>query len=55
VDRLHEAGWAVEAHIHPGHRASQRVARAARLAPTGDVRGDGEMRWIRWPEPVEAR
>jgi RimJ/RimL family protein N-acetyltransferase len=55
VDRLHEAGWAVVAHIHPGHRASQRVARAAGLAPAGDVRCDGEMRWIRWPEPAEAR
>jgi len=49
VGLLHDAGWAVVAHIHPGHLASQRVARAAGLAPTGDVRGDGEMRWLRPP------
>ena len=55
VGRLREAGWAVVAHIHPGHLASQRVARAAGLVPTGDVRGDGEMRWIRRPGPAEAR
>jgi RimJ/RimL family protein N-acetyltransferase len=45
VGLLHEAGWTVVAHIHPGHVASQRVARAAGLAPTGEVREDGEMRW----------
>jgi RimJ/RimL family protein N-acetyltransferase len=55
VGRLHEAGWAVVAHIHPGHLASQRVARAAGLVPGGDVRGDGEVRWVRRPAPVEAR
>jgi RimJ/RimL family protein N-acetyltransferase len=55
VGLLHEAGSAVVAHIHPGHLASQRVARAAGLVPTGDVRGDGEVRWVRRPGPVEAR
>jgi RimJ/RimL family protein N-acetyltransferase len=47
VGLLHEAGWTVVAHIHPRHVASQRVARAAGLAPTGQVRDDGEMRWAR--------
>jgi len=47
VGLLHEAGWTVVAHIHPGHLASQRVARAAGLTPTGEVRDDGEMRWAR--------
>ena len=42
---LREAGWTVVAHIHPGHLASQRVARAAGLSPTSDVR-DGETRWV---------
>jgi RimJ/RimL family protein N-acetyltransferase len=46
VGLLHEAGWTVAAHIHPGHVASQRVARAAGLVPTGEVR-DGEIRWAR--------
>ena len=41
-------GWAVVAHIHPGHLASQRVARAAGLSPTGDVY-DGEVRWVSPP------
>ena len=45
---LHEDGWTVVAHIHPGHLASQRVARAAGLSPTSDVR-DGETRWVRLP------
>ena len=45
---LQEAGWTVVAHIHPGHLASQRVARAAGLAPTGEIR-DGEMRWVSLP------
>lgn len=45
---LQEAGWTVVAHIHPGHLASQRVARAAGLSPTTDVR-DGEMRWVGMP------
>ena len=45
---LQEAGWTVVAHIHPGHLASQRVARAAGLAPTGEVR-DGEIRWVSLP------
>jgi RimJ/RimL family protein N-acetyltransferase len=46
VGLLHAAGWAVVAYIHPGHLASQRVARAAGLAPAGEVR-DGELRWAR--------
>jgi RimJ/RimL family protein N-acetyltransferase len=41
---LREAGWAVIAHIHPAHLASQRVARAAGLSPTAEVH-DGEVRW----------
>ena len=45
VALLREAGWTVVAHIHPGHLASQRVARAAGLSPTSDVR-DGETRWV---------
>ncbi|MGZ4631078.1 MAG: GNAT family N-acetyltransferase [Actinomycetes bacterium] len=44
VARLAAAGWSVQAHIHPDHVASQRVARAAGLAPTGDV-VEGEVRW----------
>ena len=42
--RLREARWPVTAYIHPGHLASQHVARAAGLVPTGDIR-DGETRW----------
>jgi len=45
---LQEAGWTVVAHIHPGHLASQRVARAAGLSPTTGIR-DGEVRWIGMP------
>ena len=45
VAMLREAGWTVIAHIHPAHLASQRVARAAGLSPTGDV-DDGEVRWV---------
>ncbi len=45
---LREAGWTVVAHIHPGHVASQRVARAAGLSPATDV-CDGEMRWVSPP------
>jgi RimJ/RimL family protein N-acetyltransferase len=52
VALLREDGWTVAAHIHPGHLASQRVARAAGLSPTADVR-DGEVRWI--TPPAEAR
>ena len=48
---LQEAGWAVVAHIHPGHLASQQVARAAGLSPTADVR-DGETRWVSPPAAV---
>jgi RimJ/RimL family protein N-acetyltransferase len=42
---LQEADWAVVAHIHPDHLASQRVARAAGLSPTTGIR-DGETRWV---------
>ena len=45
VALLHEAGWTVVAHTHPGHLAPQRVARGAGLSPTADVR-DGEIRWV---------
>jgi len=45
VDRLRQAGWTVEAYIHPGHLASQRVAQAAGLCATGHV-VDGEIRWV---------
>lgn len=45
VASLQQDGWTVIAHIHPGHLASQGVARAAGLSPTGDVH-DGEVRWI---------
>ena len=48
VALLQAAGWTVVAHIHPGHLASQGVARAAGLSPTGDVH-DGEMRWVSSP------
>ena len=50
VIRLHDAGWPVVAYIHPGHRASQHVARAAGLSPSGDVH-DGEIRWTGRPVP----
>jgi RimJ/RimL family protein N-acetyltransferase len=48
VARLRAQGWAVMAHIHPGHLASQRVARAAGLSPTSEVH-DGEIRWVSPP------
>jgi RimJ/RimL family protein N-acetyltransferase len=48
VARLAAAGWTVTAHIHPAHLASQRVARAAGLSPTGEVQ-DGEIRWVSAP------
>ena len=51
VAMLRQDGWTVVAHIHPGHLASQRVARAAGLSPTSDVR-DGETRWISPPAPA---
>jgi RimJ/RimL family protein N-acetyltransferase len=44
VRHLRAAGWSVVAHVHPGHVASQRVAHAAGLRPTGDL-VDGEVRW----------
>jgi RimJ/RimL family protein N-acetyltransferase len=34
----------VVAHVHPDHHASAAVARAAGLAPTGELH-DGEVRW----------
>jgi RimJ/RimL family protein N-acetyltransferase len=36
------------AHVHPDHGASAVVARAAGLAPTGDMH-DGEQRWASHP------
>lgn len=48
VGVLQQAGWTVIAHIHPGHVASQRVAHAAGLSPTTDIR-DGEIRWVSHP------
>jgi RimJ/RimL family protein N-acetyltransferase len=48
VALLQAAGWTVVAHIHPGHLASQGVARAAGLSPTGDVH-DSEVRWVSSP------
>ena len=48
VAMLQEAGWTVVAHVHPGHLASQQVARAAGLSPTADI-CDGEVRWVRPP------
>jgi RimJ/RimL family protein N-acetyltransferase len=45
---LHGAGWTVVAHIHPGHLASQRVARTAGLSPTTEIH-DGEVRWVSRP------
>ena len=48
VTALHEAGWTVIAHIHPGHLASQQVARTAGLSPTTVVQ-DGETRWASPP------
>jgi RimJ/RimL family protein N-acetyltransferase len=53
VDRLHNAGWTVIAHIHPGHLASQGVARAAGLVPTSEVH-DGEIRWASAPATAPA-
>ena len=46
ADRLSESGWSVAAYIHPGHLASQHVARAAGMVRTDEAR-DGEQRWIR--------
>jgi RimJ/RimL family protein N-acetyltransferase len=48
VDMLRKAGWTVAAHIHPAHLASQRVARAAGLSPSEEIR-DGEVRWVTSP------
>jgi RimJ/RimL family protein N-acetyltransferase len=48
IERYVDAGWTAVAYIHPDHQASQRVARAAGLAPT-PVRIDGEVRWQRGP------
>ena len=50
VTALRQAGWTVVAHIHPGHHASQRVARAAELVPTAGT-CDGETRWAS-PRPA---
>jgi RimJ/RimL family protein N-acetyltransferase len=54
VALLQEAGWTVAAFIHPGHLASKRVARAAGLAPAGEVR-DGEIRWASPPAAAAKR
>jgi RimJ/RimL family protein N-acetyltransferase len=35
------------AHIHPSHEASERVAGAVGLAPTGSVDEDGEVIWAK--------
>lgn len=51
---LQAVGWPVTAYIHPGHLASQRVARAAGLAPSGGVR-DGEIRWAGPPPAAPSR
>jgi RimJ/RimL family protein N-acetyltransferase len=45
---LQRAGWAVMAHIHPRHLASQGVARAAGLSPSSEIY-EGEIRWISNP------
>jgi RimJ/RimL family protein N-acetyltransferase len=50
VGHLRDAGWVVIAHIHPEHLASQRVAHAAGLRPTGHLL-DGEVRWELQPAP----
>ncbi len=46
TDRLTEDGWSVTAYIHPEHEASQRVAIAAGMTVTAEVR-DGEQCWNR--------
>jgi RimJ/RimL family protein N-acetyltransferase len=48
VLQLHESGWLVVAYIHPGHLASQHVARAAGLSPSSEFL-DGEIRWTSRP------
>lgn len=37
----------LEAHIHPDHHASAKVARAVGLSPTGQLDADGEHVWAR--------
>ena len=54
VALLRADGWTVIAHIHPAHLASQRVARAAGLSPTGEVH-DGEVRWAVRPGCLAGR
>ena len=51
AERLLAAGWTVSAYIHPGHLASQHVARAAGLTPTTTTR-HGETCWTRKPAAV---
>lgn len=52
ADRLSESGWPVTAYIHPGHVASQQVARAARMT-LAEITRDGEQCWTRpLPEPL---
>jgi RimJ/RimL family protein N-acetyltransferase len=48
IDAYAGEGWTAIAYIHPDHIASQRVAQAAGLRPTG-IELDGEVRWQRSP------
>lgn len=41
-----------DAHIHPSHIASQRVAMAVGLRSTGEIDGDGELIWRWGPHPI---
>jgi RimJ/RimL family protein N-acetyltransferase len=50
IDWLSTGGvTAVTAHIHPGNKPSQAVARAIGLSPTSTIR-DGEVVWTRADE-----
>ncbi|WP_432947853.1 GNAT family N-acetyltransferase [Kribbella sp. CA-253562] len=40
----------IVAHVHPGHAASQAVARAVGLSATGELDADGEELWVSRPE-----
>lgn len=50
---MNEGATLFEAFIHPGHAASQAVARRAGMARTGEVDDDGEDRWA--TENVDSR
>ncbi|MEM9132933.1 MAG: GNAT family N-acetyltransferase [Actinomycetota bacterium] len=41
----------LQAHIHPEHTASQRVAQAIGLVRSGEVDDDGEEIWTSGPQP----